>query len=169
MTTTLRRTVKAAFASVLAAAAVFLGTGTANAALPPAELQAFTDNQVFSVSLGQFVTTRGQAPHSDQLDWSSDGCSWSPDQPFGYEFLNSCHRHDFGYRNYKLQGRFTEANRLRIDDKFRSDMYSVCGGGWTCERTADVYYYAVRNFGGSGTTADALSKVETQAQLVSGR
>ncbi|ASO19422.1 hypothetical protein FHR81_000903 [Actinoalloteichus hoggarensis] len=169
MIATVRRTAKAAVVSVLAAAALFLGTGTASAALPPAELQSFTDNQIFGVSLGQFVTTRGQAPHSDQLDWSSDGCSWSPDQPFGYEFLNSCQRHDFGYRNYKRQGRFTEANRLRIDNRFRSDMYSVCGGAWTCERTADVYYHAVRTFGGSGTTADALSRVATRAQLIDAR
>ncbi|AOS62686.1 phospholipase [Actinoalloteichus hymeniacidonis] len=159
MATTLRRAVKAAVAATLASAALFLGTGTANAALPPAELQSFTDNQLYNASLSQFVSTRSQAPHSGQVDWSSDGCSWSPDEPFGYEFLNSCHRHDFGYRNYKLQGRFTEANRLRIDDNFRDDMYSVCGGGWACERTADVYYHAVRNFGGSSaSTAEAVAK-----------
>ncbi|GAA3642778.1 hypothetical protein GCM10022267_31750 [Lentzea roselyniae] len=90
--------------------------------------------------------------HAGQLDWSSDGCSYSPDNPFGFKFLPTCHRHDFGYRNYKRQGRFSEANRLRIDNNFKSDMYKQCGSNWTCRRTADLYYAAVREFGGSASS-----------------
>jgi Prokaryotic phospholipase A2 len=33
----------------------------------------------------------------------------------------ACQRHDFGYRNFKAQNRFTAANKLRIDDKFRGE------------------------------------------------
>src|SRR5262245_31538097 len=49
------------------------------------------------------------------FDWSTDFCSTSPDQPLGFDFRLSCHRHDFGYRNYKAVGQF-EANKTRIDD-----------------------------------------------------
>ncbi|MEX1656029.1 phospholipase A2 [Streptomyces pseudovenezuelae] len=31
------------------------------------------------------------------------------------------HRHDFGYRNYRLQDRFTKENKERIDDNFRDE------------------------------------------------
>jgi len=158
-TNTLRRTVRSGLTALIAAAGIALGTGTAHAALTPAQLQAVTDDYLFSKSLSQFIQLRNSRPYADQLDWSSDGCSWSPDEPFGYEFLPACQRHDFGYRNYKKQGRFTEANRKRIDDNFRADMYGICGDNWTCKRTADVYYYAVRGFGGSSaSTAEVLSK-----------
>ena len=64
-----------------------------------------------------------------------------------------CQRHDFGYRNFKAQNRFSEANRLKIDNRFHSDLYSMCStyGGVkvaACERLADVYYTAVRAVGG---------------------
>src|SRR5688572_32645503 len=36
------------------------------------------------------------------FDWSTDFCSSSPDQPLGFDFRLSCHRHDLGYGNYKL-------------------------------------------------------------------
>jgi hypothetical protein len=136
---------------------LMFGSGVANAALTPSELQAVTDDYLFNRSLGQFGQLRAQQPHAGQLDWSSDGCSSSPDDPFGFTFLPACQRHDFGYRNYKRQGRFTEDNRLRIDNRFRSDMYGVCGSNWFCLRTADVYYHAVRQFGGSSvSTAQAI-------------
>ncbi|MCP2256934.1 phospholipase A2 [Streptoalloteichus tenebrarius] len=149
-------------ALVLAAcASLFLGVGTAEAALTPAKLKSVTDEYLFSKSLSQFGTLRNQRPYSDQLDWSSDGCSKSPDAPLGYNFLPACHRHDFGYRNYKKQSRFSEANRKRIDDNFHNDMYAICGSSWTCKRTADVYYKAVREFGGSGATIAQIVSSES--------
>jgi hypothetical protein len=42
----------------------------------------------------------------------------------GYPFEPGCQRHDFGYRNYKAQGRFTDANKLRIDDNFLAECVS---------------------------------------------
>ncbi|MPZ85044.1 MAG: phospholipase [Actinophytocola sp.] len=124
------------------------GTLTAQAALDPNQLRSVTDQYLFSTSLNSFQTIRSQRPYGDQLDWSSDGCSNSPDNPFGFNLVKACYRHDFGYRNYKRQGRFTESNRLRIDNNFKSDMYTVCNGNWACNRFADVYYAAVRQFGG---------------------
>ena len=35
-------------------------------------------------------------------------------------------------------------------------MYSICGWNWWCKRTADVYYWAVRQFGAASvSTAQA--------------
>jgi hypothetical protein len=139
---------------------LLFGGGVAHA-LTPDELRAVTDDYLFARSLGEFGAIRAQQPYADQLDWSSDGCSSSPDDPFGFTFLPACHRHDFGYRNYRRQGRFTEDNRLAIDNRFRSDMYGICGSNWWCKRTADVYYWAVRQFGGSAAgTAQAVEQAK---------
>ena len=148
-TSTLRRAARGALATVTAATAIVLGAGTASADLSPTQLRSTTDNYLFSQSLSQFTSTRAARPYANQLDWSSDACSNSPDNPFGFNFTRACHRHDFGYRNYKRQGRFTESNRLSIDNRFKSDLYTICGTHWGCRRTADVYYAAVRQFGNS--------------------
>ncbi|MGW5050052.1 phospholipase [Actinokineospora sp. NPDC004072] len=148
-TSTLRRAARGAVASVAAATAIVMGAGTASAALSPAQLRSTTDSYLFSQSLSQFQQTRASRPYASQLDWSSDGCSNSPDNPFGFNFVRACYRHDFGYRNYKKQGRFTDSTRLSIDNKFKSDLYTICGTHWGCRRTADVYYAAVRQFGGN--------------------
>lgn len=139
---------------------LLLGSGTAHA-LTPEELHAVTDDYLFARSLGEFGSIRSQQPHAGQLDWSSDGCSSSPDDPFGFTFLPACHRHDFGYRNYRAQGRFTEDGRLTVDNRFRSDMYGICGSNWWCRRTADVYYWAVRQFGAAvAGTAEAVERAK---------
>ena len=158
-TSTLRRAAHATITSVVVAAAVLAGGGTASAALDPTQLRKVTDQYLYSTGLNNFQTIRGQRPHAAQLDWSSDGCSYSPDNPFGFDFVKACHRHDFGYRNYKKQSRFSSTNRLAIDKKFKADMYEVCGGNWACKRVADLYYAAVREFGGnSASTAAAVDK-----------
>ncbi|MDA0562766.1 phospholipase [Streptomonospora sp. S1-112] len=158
MRSPVRRLVQAATALAGAAALALTGAGAAHAAaLPPEELRRVTDTYLYDISLTEFIDVRDQAPYADQLDWSSDSCSWSPDQPIGYDFDPGCKRHDFGYRNYELQSRFTEDNRLRIDDNFRDDLYGICDGDWLCRGVADIYYAAVRQFGGSGVqTAEAL-------------
>ncbi|ASU82914.1 hypothetical protein CDO52_09045 [Nocardiopsis gilva YIM 90087] len=151
---------RAARSSIAVASAVLLSFGmggTAHADLTPDELRRVTDEYLFGVSLSRFITIRDSAPYAGQLDWSSDSCSWSPDNPVGYNFDPGCKRHDFGYRNYKKQSRFTEPNRLKIDNNFRDDLYGICDGDWLCRGVADIYYNAVREFGGSGaTTAEAL-------------
>jgi hypothetical protein len=147
MSTTLRSAFVGAAASL---ALIFTG-----APAQAVDIVAVTDDYVFTKTVGQFTTLRAQQPYAGQLDWSSDGCSYSPDNPFGFKFLPACHRHDFGYRNFKRQSRFSEANRLRIDNRFKSDMYGICDGNWACNRTADLYYSAVRQFGGSGSSTAA--------------
>ncbi|MEU5692485.1 phospholipase [Actinosynnema sp. NPDC020468] len=138
-------TLRTAVAAVLATTSLLLGATAAHASGDPV---AETDEFLFARTLPEFEALWAEKPDADALDWSSDGCSWSPDNPFGYRFLPACRRHDFGYRNYKHQDRFTESARLAIDDLFKADMYGQCGGSWACRRVADVYYRAVRQFGG---------------------
>lgn len=162
----MRNGVSGIIAATAMAATGFLGAIPAQAdsaralSLTQAELAQKTDEFLFSVSMGTFLDNRAAQPYADQLDWSSDGCSWAPDKPEGFNFLPSCQRHDFGYRNYKRQGRFNEDVRGDIDQNFKDDMYDVCRKysglesykGVICRRTADTYYLAVRGLG--GTAAD---------------
>ncbi|MYS85950.1 phospholipase [Embleya scabrispora] len=85
------------------------------------------------------------------FDWSTDYCSSSPDNPFGFPFQVSCARHDFGYRNYKAAGTFP-ANKARVDSALYEDLKRVCAqyGGATrtaCNGTAWTYYQAVKVLG----------------------
>ncbi|WP_199431887.1 phospholipase [Qaidamihabitans albus] len=144
-TTTPRRGFRATAATTAVAAALFLGTGTAQAT----DYRAITDRYLFDISLSEFADVRGGKPHAGTLDWSSDACSWSPDRPLGYDFTRACHRHDFGYRNYKRQSRFTETGRKALDDNFYRDMRAICAGRWQCDSAAWTYYRAVRQFGAS--------------------
>lgn len=115
---------------------------------------ALTDQYMFTDSITTFQSHRNSKTPSC-FDWSSDNCSSSPDKPAGFNFIPSCQRHDFGYRNTKKQGRHTEPLRKRIDDKFKEDLYAECSQykGWEsakgveCRRIADVYYAAVRRCG----------------------
>ena len=149
------KTLRSAFVGAAASLALIFTGAPAQAV----DIPAVTDDYLYSKTLAQFTTIRAQQPYSGQLDWSSDGCSYSPDNPFGFKFLPGCERHDFGYRNYKRQSRFSEANRLRVDNNFKSDLYQTCGSNWACQRTADIYYKAVREFGGTASsTAAAVRK-----------
>lgn len=113
-----------------------------------------TDNLLFKASIGSFEEAR-KANNPSKCNWSSDNCSKSPDKPDGYNFIPSCQRHDFGYRNTKAQKRFTSAMKKQIDDNFKKDLYKYCSqfSGWSswkgveCRRLADIYYAAVRKFG----------------------
>ncbi|KAK0634220.1 phospholipase A2 [Immersiella caudata] len=123
-------------------------------------LVAVTDNYLFSLTLPQFTTKRS-ARDPATLDWSTDGCTSSPDNPLGFPFVPACHRHDFGYHNYRIQNRFTTSGRLRIDDQFKKDLYYQCSSvtlSGLCRALADVYYAAVRAFGGGDTTAGKRSE-----------
>ena len=114
--------------------------------------QAVTDKLLFSTSMADFQKAR-DAKDPSNLIWDSNGCTASPDRPFGYDFLQSCQRHDFGYRNYKAQGRFSEDNKDKIDSNFRQDLYNECDkksvvSRAVCRGTAKIYYEAVSSFGG---------------------
>ncbi|KAK4170931.1 prokaryotic phospholipase A2-domain-containing protein [Triangularia setosa] len=124
-----------------------------------------TDQLLFSITLPQF-TTRRNTRNPATLDWSSDGCTSSPDNPLGFPFIPACHRHDFGYHNFRAQNRFTESGKLRIDNQFKTDLYYQCSGvtlSGPCRALADVYYAAVRAFGGGDASP---GKRETHEELV---
>ena len=102
------------------------------------------------------------------FDWSTDLCSSSPDQPLGFDFRNSCRRHDFGYRNYKAVSRFP-ANKARIDDSFYFDMKQVCAGysaipRGTCNSLAWTYYQAVKEFGTLNVTGAQIERIRQAAE-----
>ncbi len=119
---------------------------------------AVTDDYLFQASIQQFLMHKRERANDELLNWSDDGCSvpqaWK-DYPGGFNFRDSCLRHDFGYRNYKAQNRLTEANRLRIDKQFKDDLNRECKksrGVWAargveCRQYANTYYKAVRRFG----------------------
>lgn len=139
----LLRASRSAVTVAVTSTALLLGQATAQAA----DIESITDEYLFGVSLSEFESIRAGTPYPDQLDWSSDNCSWSPDKPIGFDFSPGCHRHDFGYRNYKDQGRFTDAAKKSIDDNFYADLRGICDGNAACNGTAWVYYQAVQEFG----------------------
>ncbi|KAF2824655.1 hypothetical protein CC86DRAFT_407818 [Ophiobolus disseminans] len=113
-------------------------------------LKTTTDSYVFSISIDQFIANRKGHPWPALLDWSADGCSTSPDNPFGFDFINSCYRHDFGYRNFKQQNRFSDANKERIDSNFKKDLFNQCKSETSrtaCDKIATIYYNGVVLFG----------------------
>ena len=96
------------------------------------------------------------------LDWSTDYCSTSPDQPLGFDFRLPCQRHDFGYRNYKSIGAFP-ANKSRIDDSFYYDLKAKCATynvfvRPACTSLAWTYYQAVVAFGSIALSDAALDR-----------
>ncbi|KAK5075770.1 hypothetical protein LTR70_009764 [Exophiala xenobiotica] len=115
------------------------------------DLKDLTDELLYDASMMDFQARRW-AKLPPELNWESNGCTDSPDELLEWDFLMSCERHDFGYRNYKEQGRFTDENRKRVDDNFLEDLYSECSVYGTvsellCKGVADVYYHSVRAFG----------------------
>ncbi|KAH8658112.1 prokaryotic phospholipase A2-domain-containing protein [Xylariales sp. PMI_506] len=128
------------------------------------------DTWLFSTPIDTFYTYMQSEWKDDPSTWGgvdwvrgSDDCSvpeWvvttlqinDKNQPKGYDFRKACYRHDFGYGNYKKEGRFTEDNRGKIDNNFRKDMFDQCAkynivAETACKVVAEAYYTAVRNFG----------------------
>lgn len=122
-------------------------------------LEATTDRLLFSTSISDFLTAR-DSQNPPELNWESNGCSFSPEEPLGFDFEPSCQRHDFGYRNYKAQGRFTDEGKASIDDNFKKDMDNQCATEGlledVCGGVADLYYQAVVNFGSRLRRGEAL-------------
>jgi hypothetical protein len=115
-------------------------------------------NPVASVDLLMAYPLNGfmrfrQARRFPGLDWSTDLCSF-PARGTGltFDFTNACIRHDFGYRNYKKLGLFTE-KKAAVDAIFYKDMKEHCNTRSVvlkpgCYAAAMRYYTAVHHFGG---------------------
>ncbi|MBX9395019.1 phospholipase [Streptomyces sp. TRM72054] len=131
-----------------------VATASAASAAPadkPQVLASWTQTSASSYNTWAAARANQGAWAAYGFDWSTDYCSSSPDNPFGFPFAMSCARHDFGYRNYKAAGTFS-ANKSRLDSAFYEDLKRVCnnysGGTKTaCNSTAWTYYQAVRAFG----------------------
>jgi hypothetical protein len=150
------RRLTTALASGVLALLILLGAATpAAAAVTPGQkldvLSSWTQTSASSYA-GWNSARQNQAAWSEYaFDWSTDYCSSSPDNPLGFNFKLSCHRHDFGYRNYKDLGQFP-ANKPRLDSAFYADLKRVCATYSTvvqpaCHSLAWVYYEAVSIFG----------------------
>ncbi|VUC20460.1 unnamed protein product [Clonostachys rosea] len=125
-------------------------------------IETITDEILFSITLPAF-TARRNALDPNTVDWTSDGCTSSPDNPLGFPFTPACNRHDFGYNNYRAQSRLTVSTKKKIDDNFKTDLYYQCSSvslRWLCEALADVYYAFVRVFAGGGDVAPGKRDVE---------
>ena len=113
-----------------------------------------TDRLLFQTSLADFLSAKGQKTPGG-LDWFDNGCTKVPDKPTGFNFLDACKRHDFGYGNYKIQKRCSESQRAQVDENFKKDMYDECAKytglqafkGISCRVNADIYFKGVRAVG----------------------
>jgi hypothetical protein len=150
----MHRRLGTALATSTLALATVVTTATAAGAAPadkPQVLSSWTQTSSSSYNLWTAARANQSAWSAYGFDWSTDYCSSSPDNPFGFPFSTSCARHDFGYRNYKAIGTF-DANKSRLDSAFYEDLKRVCNNysGATktaCTSTAWTYYQAVRALG----------------------
>ncbi|MCX4525929.1 MULTISPECIES: phospholipase [unclassified Streptomyces] len=142
----------AAMAAVLAVAAPASATpGPAAPADKPQVLSGWTRTSAASQDAWAAARANRGQWSAYGFDWSTDYCTTSPDNPFGFPFRTACARHDFGYRNYRAAGSF-DANKSRLDEAFHADLKRVCarysGARKTsCTGTAWTYYQAVKAFG----------------------
>ena len=149
----MRRLATSLAATAVAAAATVALSGPAHAAPAdkPQVLSSWTQTSASSYNTWLAARNNQGAWSAYQFDWSTDYCSKSPDNPFGFPFKTACARHDFGYRNYKAIGTFS-ANKARLDSAFYEDLKRVCNGysgasKTACNSTAWTYYQAVKALG----------------------
>lgn len=143
---------------------VAVGNGGFGTGLAPGRLDLLASWTQTSESSSQaFHTARqNQAAYAVyDFDWSTDLCTWAPDNPLGFSFERSCVRHDFGYRNYKAAQRFPE-NKDRLDSAFYEDLKRVCAGYDAvlqppCYALALAYYEATRIFGFQKVTPEQIA------------
>lgn len=109
--------VVAAFSLAGVAAAVVVPINRNDTNTDPSPLVKTTDKLLFETSLADFLTHR-KAQDPKELDWTSDGCTDAPNNPFGLPFQDACFRHDFGYQNGRAQSRFTKAYKSKVDSNF---------------------------------------------------
>ncbi|MFJ3598392.1 phospholipase [Streptomyces sp. NPDC090126] len=158
----MRRRFTVPLAAVALSLPLALGSAASASAAPadkPQVLSSWTQTSASSYNAWNAARNNQGAWAAYGFDWSTDYCSSSPDNPFGFPFKNACARHDFGYRNYKAAGTFS-ANKARLDSAFYEDLKRVCArySGATktsCTSTAWTYYQAVKVFGVSPADAGA--------------
>ncbi len=152
----------------LVAAAAVIALASPAAAVSTEEklslLSSFTQTNSASYDAWNAARQNQPAWADYTLNWSTDYCSSSPDNPLGFDFALSCYRHDFGYRNFKEMGQFP-ANKSRLDSAFYEDLKRRCARyNWAvrpaCYSLAWTYYQAVSIFGSVVVTAADLKKAQ---------
>ncbi|KAK7211294.1 hypothetical protein V2G26_018472 [Clonostachys chloroleuca] len=116
---------------------------------------ALVDYYIFNLTLPEFLAKR-EAKDPPSLNWTSDGCTTAPANPFNFDFTPGCQRHDFGYANYRKQGRFNIRGKKRVDEQLLVDLRNQCkkvSHVWSklgCEGLAEAYFFFYRSdeFGG---------------------
>ncbi|MFG2877395.1 phospholipase [Streptomyces sp. NPDC048337] len=149
---------------IAASAAAIVAIATPAAAAPADKPQVLSSwTQTSAASYNAWASARANQGNWSAygFDWSTDYCTTSPDNPFGFPFQTACARHDFGYRNYKATGTFS-ANKPRLDDAFYSDLKRVCSAysglkKTSCDSTAWTYYQAVKAFGNTAAVDSGAS------------
>lgn len=138
--------------AVAMVAALSIVTAAPAGALTVPEKQQVLYRELASVSVfNSMYATRTTSPNNE-FNWTTDLCSWSPDNPFGFNFSSACRRHDFNYRNFKDNSIWNTTNKGQIDTVFYNDMKAICVPySWfkeaSCKGLAGTYYNAVRSFG----------------------
>jgi hypothetical protein len=166
------RPVRVILAAVLSLAVVLGASGPAYAVTTAEKMAVLTSfTQTSASSYNAWNTARKNQGDwaSYGFDWNTDFCSASPDRPLGFDFTLSCHRHDFGYRNYKAAGAFSDANKNLVDSAFYADLKRKCAGYSAvvrpaCLSLAWTYYQAVSIFGSLASVDE--SDVEAAAELI---
>lgn len=166
------RPVRAALAVMLSFAVVLGLAGPARAATAAdklAVLTSFTQTSASSYNAWNNARLHQADWAAYGFDWGTDFCSASPDRPLGFDFTLSCHRHDFGYRNYKAVGAFTDTNKSLVDSAFYADLKRKCASYSAAVRPACLslawtYYQAVSIFGSLAAVNE--SDVEAAAALI---
>lgn len=104
-------------------------------------------NKILDKSGSFFIADYGDPGY---YDWSSDNCSWSPDNnPYGFKW--ACRRHDYGYRNlkrgddrYPNHVMWNRKNKAVVDRQFHEDLYTHCrvehDNSSGCRNAADTYH-----------------------------
>ncbi|MEU3407310.1 phospholipase [Streptomyces sp. NPDC006670] len=158
-----RRLSASAPTAVAAAALLLLASPAAAHPAVPADKPQVLSRWTQAAAASQDAWLAARAHRSDWaaygFDWSTDYCTTSPDNPFGFPFRAACARHDFGYRNYRAAGAF-QPNKSRLDAAFHADLERVCARysgarKASCDGTAWTYYQAVRAFGAAAETGPA--------------
>lgn len=68
----------------LALASLVYAAPTSDLSTRQSSLEQVTDNYLFSISISQFISYRNSKTGPKELIWDSNGCTASPDNPFGF-------------------------------------------------------------------------------------
>lgn len=136
----------------------FVVAAIISAASPPTPAHTIAHRVMFRDSLKSFIAVAHSNNRDSRLDWTTDGCSAPIVGNSGrtFDFTQACHRHDFGYRNFKTlhNGKWwTPQLRHRIDRVFLTDMNQDCAARTKstkrfCRAWARTYFRIVRAYGG---------------------